>query len=168
MHRVFRLATCLIAGSVLLGCGHNDDDHEHRDHDHEHDDGGAETDSQGHAHAAKFGGTLVEIGDHFAQAEIVFDNEAGLLTVYFWDGHVESPRRMKAEWICVTFVGEGTVSRVNLAAQADALAGETVGNSSRFEAKIGFKGAKTLKGTITDLDFAGKKFTDVEFLVKAR
>ncbi|MEE8105037.1 MAG: hypothetical protein V3T86_05835 [Planctomycetota bacterium] len=159
MHRAFRLATYLIA-SLAFACGQNGDDH---------NTGSEKTDSQGHAHAAKFGGTLVEIGDHFAQAEIVFDNETGLITVYFWDGHVETPRRLKAKTIAATVTTPTGDVEVALAAQADALAGETIGNSSRFEAEVAaLKGADAVKGSFGPLDFAGKIFAEVKFSAKAR
>jgi len=166
MHRLHRLATCLIACTAIAGCRQEYDDH---DHEGGHGEGSEKTDSQGHAHAAKFGGTLVEIGDHFAQAEIVFDNDTGRITVYFWDGHVESPRRIKSKSIPATVTTPAGDVEVALAAQADALAGETIGNSSRFEAEVeALKGADTAIGLFGPVDFAGKIFAEVKFSAKAR
>lgn len=68
---------------------HDDHDHDHGHdhgsdgHDHDHDQGEA-------AHAAPHGGHLIEMGhEHQFHAELVEDQDAGALTIHFYDGDLQ-------------------------------------------------------------------------------
>src|SRR5688500_20202500 len=52
--------------------------------------------SGGHSHKAPHGGTLVEIGQHAYNVELVRDAAAGKLTAYVLDGHGENFIRITA------------------------------------------------------------------------
>lgn len=90
--------------------------------------------SDEHAHDAPRGGTLVELGEHFAFLEFVLDRGAGSLTVYVLDGEAEQSVRLAQPAVVVAFDAPEplTGQTLTLAAQASTLTGETVGDSSQF------------------------------------
>jgi hypothetical protein len=83
----------------------------------------------GHANDARYGGAMLEIGEHAAWIEMVHDAGSGRLTLYFWDAHVENALRLDGDAIEVR-IGE---TRLRLAPVADELTGERAGDTSRFE-----------------------------------
>lgn len=74
---------------VAFGCGDGGHGHDH-DHDHDHDHGELSTEDEHHVHIAPNGGTLLELGDHFANLEFVVDPKVGELTAYVLDDHAEN------------------------------------------------------------------------------
>ena len=92
-------------------------------------------DDSAHGHEGRYGGHLIELGDHLAWAEVVHDAEAGSVTMHIWDAHVTGPRRLKAKSIPLTVALEGGSLALQLEAVADKLTGDTVGDSARFEAR---------------------------------
>jgi len=118
----------------------------------------------GHAHTSPRGGTLVEIGDHVAQVDLVLDPAAGELHAYVMDGHASRAVRIAQETLAVT-VGEGTETfELPLAAAADPLSGETVGDTSHFSAvSERLKGRTTFSGRIGPIRVFGKDCEPVAF-----
>ena len=57
---------------------------------------------EGHVHKAPHGGTLLEVGEHAYNLELVRDTEAGKLTVYVLDGHAENFVRIAAPELQLT------------------------------------------------------------------
>jgi hypothetical protein len=55
---------------------------------HDHDDDGHD---HGHAHEPKHGGTLIELGDHEAFAEVKLDHDAGKATLWIYIGEDMKP-----------------------------------------------------------------------------
>lgn len=174
---------------VAAGCGDkhdHDHDHDHdghghshkhgdHDHDHDHGKGGHDHDEHkdhdhdkdghdhGHENDARFGGKMNEIGDHFAWAEALVDDEDGTLTIWMWDAHVENPMRLKAASLTLKTKLGGKDVELKLAARADELTGETVGNTQQFmveDARL--KGIKSLDGVIVKLEAKGSTFNDVK------
>src|SRR5690349_10658250 len=89
----------------------------------------------GHVHRAPHGGTLVELGEHTYNLELVRDADAGKLTAYVLDGHAENFIRIPAaSFELVAFAG-GERKTLTLRAVANSATGETVGNTSQFEAQ---------------------------------
>ena len=121
----------------------------------------AEEHEEGHAaHDPQYGGTLIELGAHEANIEIVLDAEAGKLTAYLWDAHVTGPARSDMKSIEVT-CGQGTFQLLPV---ANELTGETVGDTSKFEVTDEkLRGAKEVEGTIASLELMGLSFTETEF-----
>jgi hypothetical protein len=125
-------------------------------------------DDDGHtAHSAKYGGKLIEVGDHCANVEFVLNEEAGELTLHGHDAHAEHPKRLKQETIVATVTAGGETFDVTLNAQANELTGETVGDTSEF---VGthekLKGVHEFKIVIKDLEIGGEKHTietDLDF-----
>lgn len=143
LRRCLPIVAALFAATLLAlpACSPAEDEHAH-DHDHDsagHDhppDETAETSTDGHAHTAPHGGTLLPIGDHFAHLELVLD-EAGRLTLYILDGEAQGGIRVEHETLALEISeidGEPADFTLTLDPVASSLTGETVGDSSQFEA----------------------------------
>ena len=146
------LATALLC--TLAACAKKD---EHAGHDHS-----AHTQ---HAHAAPHGGTLIELGEHAFNVELVRDAATGKLTAYLLDGHAENFVRVSAPSFEITATVAGAKKTLTLVAVANAATGEKVGATSQFEATAdwlkttaGFNGVITAL-TIRDNAFKGVAFT---------
>src|SRR5688500_361660 len=115
--------------------------------------------SGGHTHRAPHGGTLVEVGDHAYNLELVRDPAAGKLTAYVLDGHAENFIRINAPSIeLVAFTG-GEKRPLTLRAVANPTTGETVGDTSQFEAQADWlKNTAEFPGEIPALEIRGTKF----------
>jgi hypothetical protein len=131
-----------------------------------------------HAHTAPQGGTLVELGDHFACLEIVHDRGEGALTAYVLDAHAKNPIRLDARAIQLDVIvrareggrdiaGAGNapvVHRLELAAMANALTGETIGDTSQFGVRAEeLKGVLKFRGKISRVDVRGIAFEILSF-----
>ncbi len=125
------------------------------------------TTASGHAHVAPHGGTLVAIGEHTYNLELVRDDDAGKLTVYVLDGHAENFVRIAAPAIELSAIAGGERRTLTLRAVANPATGETVGDTSQFEAQADWiKKAKTFPGEITGLDIRGNKFERVAYYLR--
>ncbi|MEX0741305.1 MAG: hypothetical protein WD079_00815, partial [Phycisphaeraceae bacterium] len=142
--RRWMMLSMIFAALTLAGCGAAADDHAdqaghaqgpHHDHDHDaHNDDHAD---HGHQHDAPHGGALVAIGDHFAHLEAVLDPETGQLTLYILDGDVQRGVRVAHEQLQLTIHevdGESATFDLTLEPVASGLTGETVGDTSQFQA----------------------------------
>ena len=67
----FRLGIAAATIVAVAACSGSEAGHEGHDH--------AAGEEHSHAHSAKFGGTLVELGDHFANIELTNDVNAETL-----------------------------------------------------------------------------------------
>lgn len=152
----------IVAALTLTGCGDGDDhDHDHG-HDHHH-----------HHHDAPHDGTLVALGDHGAHLEFLIDAEAGTMTMWVLDGEAEKPIRIANETVAVkvSWINPGLPDDPDpitadfvLAAQADELTGDTVGDSSRFFVKRGtIVWDKNLTITVEPLTIKGATYDNIEF-----
>ncbi len=123
-----------------------------------------------HVHTAPHGGLLVELGDHAYNVELVRDSAAGKLTAYLLDGHAENFIRIAAPSLNVTAYVNGARQTLSLAATANAMTGETVGNTSQFEATADWlKTAGDFNGEVGPVEIRGTKFAPAAFaLPKAR
>ena len=143
----------------LAGCDGHDDDRGHE----------PEPEEAAHVHHAKWGGQLIELGDHYATIEIVHDQAAGTLTAYVMDGHANQAVRLDARSIPVTLTVAGEDILLDLAPVADALTGETLGDTSRFEATAAvLKRIREFQGSIAKVRIHDEEFTDVAFTYKPR
>ncbi len=129
------------------------------------DQGGAS--SGGHTHTAPHGGALIELGDHAYNLELVRDSAAGKLTVYILDGHAENFIRIAAPEIELVAIAGGERRPLTLKAVANPATGETIGNTSQFEAQADWlKTTAEFPGTIAGLDIRGTKFNSVAIYLK--
>ena len=148
------LARSLLVALMLAGFGCSK----------KHDHGSA---SGGHAHTAPHGGTLVEIGQHAYNLELVRDAAAGKLTAYVLDGHAENFVRIAAASIELTAITGGERRTLSLKPVANPATGETIGNTSQFEAQADWlKSTGEFPGTISLLEIKGTRFENVSIYLK--
>lgn len=123
--------------------------------------------SGGHVHTAPHGGTLIEMGDHAYNLELVRDAAAGKLTVYILDGHAENFIRIAAHSIELVAIAGGERRPLTLQAVANPATGETVGNTSQFETRADWlKNTAEFPGTISSIDIRGTKFNGIAIYMK--
>jgi hypothetical protein len=147
------LATVLLCG--FSACAKKDD---HAGHDH--------SAHAAHVHTAPHGGTLVELGEHAFNLELVRDSAAGKLTAYVLDGHAEDFVRISAPSFTVTIAG--SKQSLTLVAVANAATGEKVGATSQFEVTAdSLKNTAALAGTIDSLTIRDNAFKSVSFSLPA-
>lgn len=147
----------LLALMVALGCGgcggHGDADG--------HEDGQAHA---GHVHQPKYGGTLVELGRHEGNVEVLLDPAAGKFTLYVLDAHAENFVRIPARTVSLVAEVGGNSRELVLQAVGNAATGETPGNTSQFEGTADWlKSAPPLTGRIPELTVQSKTYRDVRF-----
>lgn len=141
------LSFALVATVLLAGCSKSPDH---------------AASAGGHAHAAPHGGVLFEIGEHAYNLELVRDKSAGKLTAYLLDGHAENFVRIAAPSIELTAIAGGERRPLTLQAVANPATGETVGNTSQFEAQADWlKSVGEFAGTISTLEIKGTRFDNV-------
>lgn len=121
----------------------------------------------GHVHKAPHGGKLVELGQHAYNVELVRDIATGKLTAYLLDGHAENFIRIAAPAIEVTAFSGGQKRTLALQAVANTVTGETVGNTSQFEAQADWlKAGGELNGEIGAAEIRGTRFGPTAFQLK--
>lgn len=114
-----------------------------------------------HAHTAPHGGTLVELGEHAYNVELLRDRAAGKLTAWVLGSHAENFVRIKSPTIELVAMPNGQYTPLSLRAVAAPATGETVGDSSQFEAQADWlKTADEFAGIIT-VEIKGTKFEKV-------
>lgn len=152
--KTIRFAASLAVLCFAAGCAKKDADHDHAAH-------GA------HVHRAPHGGVLVELGEHAYNLEFVRESETGKLSAYVLDGHAENFIRIKAASFDVVANVGGEKKTLTLKAVANAATGETVGDTSQFDADAAWlKGTPAFDGVVVALDVRGSKFADVAFSLK--
>lgn len=121
----------------------------------------------GHVHRAPHGGTLVEVGQHAYNIELVRDPAAGKLTAYVLDGHAENFIRIAApSFDLVAFTG-GERRPVTLRAVANSATGETVGDTSQFEGQADWlKNTGEFPGEIPAVNIRGTTFQNVALYLR--
>lgn len=162
---------------LVVGCddGHNHKDHKdngahdhagHTDADGKHKDGKKPDGSgAGHKHAAPNGGTLIEIGEHYANVEVLLDNKEGHLTLFMLGAHAAKPAKLTQPSVEVTLSPEGG-EPIKLSAKP--LKSELTDTGSEGGASVYEVMDAKLKGlghfdiAIASLDILDKQFTDVK------
>jgi hypothetical protein len=126
--------------------------HNHADHDHAK-----------HFHTAPHGGTLVEIGEHAYNLELLRDPATGKLTAWVLDGHAENFVRIKAPSIELVAMPGGKFTPLSLKGVANPATGETATDTSQFEVQADWlKTAGEFAGIFT-IEIKGTKFEKVAF-----
>lgn len=125
--------------------------------------GGNGEEHGGHVHSAPHGGTLVELGEHAYNLELVRDTAAGTLTAYVLDGHAENFVRITSPTLELIAMPGGMYTPVTLKAVANPSTGETIGDTSQFEAQADWlKTADEFAGIIT-VEIRGMRFEQMAF-----
>ena len=165
---------CVSLTALGLACGgSHDHDHDHanghdhdhdHDHDHAHGDGDHSHGDGGHAHQPKYGGTPIELGEHQYHAELLRDAEAGKMKAWLLDGHLENFIRVKTESFELKATVGGKTETLTFLAMPNSATGETVGDTSYFEAQADWlKETGEFAAEIVSLDIRGSKFEGVTF-----
>jgi hypothetical protein len=117
-----------------------------------------------HEHHPPHGGTAIVLGNETYHLELVLDAGTGRLTAYVLDGEMENFVRVKAPAIEIVATVGAESHPLTLRAMANAATGETVGDTSQFEANAGWlKTAATFDGRLVALEIRGTKFENVAF-----
>jgi hypothetical protein len=117
----------------------------------------------GHVHVAPHGGTLVELGEHAYAVELVRDDAAGRLTAYVFDGHVEKSIRITSPTLELIAMPGGSYTPVSMKAVANPITGETIGDTSQFEASAEWlKTAGEFAGIFT-IEIRGTRYEQVAY-----
>lgn len=135
---------------ALTSCGNHDD---------AADGGGG-----GHTHDPLFGGALVELGDHFANLEVVYDADAGALDLYLLDGHAEKAVKGPQVQMSLILTDGETAHELVAEPQVSELAGNVVGSSSRFRVvSEDIKGLDAFDMVVGRIEIMGSLFENVEY-----
>jgi hypothetical protein len=120
--------------------------------------------TQGHHHHPPHGGTPVVLGDEDYHIELVLDREAGKLQAYVLDDEMEDFVRVAAPSIVITATSGGPARELVLAAVANPVTGETVGDTSLFEAQADWlRTATQFDGMLRTITIRGATYTGVKF-----
>jgi hypothetical protein len=145
MKSPLRLVFIVLAAFAVVGCGR---------HDH-----AAEKTGGGHAHTAPHGGVLIEVGEHAYNLELLRDPAAGRLMVWVLDGHAENFVRIKSPALEATVASGSEKKSLSLKAVANPATGETVGDTSQFEAQADWlKGSLPVEVAFAPLEIKGRRF----------
>jgi hypothetical protein len=119
-----------------------------------------------HEHHAPHKGSLQVLGEEFSHYEMVLDAATGKLTVYVLDGEAEQAVRVKQKQLVFKLKARGATGepvKVVAKAVANELTGETVGNTSQFEAQVpSLKGASAFDGTLVLGQVKGQTFKNLK------
>jgi hypothetical protein len=117
-----------------------------------------------HEHHTPHGGTAVELGNEEYHLELVLDLTTGRLQAYVLDGEMENFVRIAAESFEITAQQPGHETQLVLKAVPNRATGETVGDTSQFEAQADvLKSATNFNATLKQLTVRGKVYSDVKF-----
>jgi hypothetical protein len=142
---------------LALSCGKKADDHDH----------GSHAAHSGHAHTAPHGGVLAEVGAHAYNIEFLRDSASGTLSAYLLDGHAENFVRIKATSFDAVANLKGEKRPLTFKAAANAATGETVGDTSQFDAQADWlKSAGAFEITIPALEIRGTQFKSITATLK--
>jgi hypothetical protein len=116
-----------------------------------------------HVHVAPHGGTLVEIGEHAYNVELLRDAASGKLTAWILDAHADDFVRIKAPSLALDTTVAGTKKILTLAAVANPATDEKIGDTSQFEVQADWlKSADKFAGTFT-VEIRGTVYKDVAY-----
>ena len=139
-----------VLGWVGFGCNKGDQDHDHE--------------TGHHAHQPKNGGQLIEVGNHQFNLEILPDPALGRFTIWVLDAHAENYVRIPVRSLELTLQTGGAEHLLSFPAIANPASGETVGDTSQFEAAAEWlKSVRNLTGTVRGLVIRGHPFGDLPF-----
>lgn len=128
--------------------------------------GGHDHAAHKHVHVAPHGGTLIELGEHAYNLELLRDPASGKITAWVLDGHAENFVRIPAPSFEMIATVAGAARPLTFIAVANAATDETVGNTSQFEAMADWlKTADAFDAVIPTLTIKGNVYTRVTFTV---
>ena len=149
--RVLSIPASIVVAVLLAGCG------EHRD----------QTDAakpHKHEHTPPHGGTPVVLGHEEFHLELVLDAVGGRLTGFVLDGEMENFVRISAPSFVIRLDTPKTQGPLVFQAVPNLATGETVGDTSQFEARADWlKSTPTFDAVLPALTVRTKTYTNVVF-----
>lgn len=146
----------VLAAVALLATACSKSDHAAHDHD-------KKSAHSAHDHVAPHGGTLVEIGDHAYNVELLRDAASGKLTAWILDAHADDFVRIKVPSLALDTTVAGTKKILTLAAVANPATDEKIGDTSQFEVQADWlKTAGSFSGIFT-VEINGAVYKDVAY-----
>lgn len=128
-------------------------------HNHDHDHAG-----HGHHHTPPHGGTAVALGKEEFHLEFVLDATNATLQAYVLDGHLENYIRVTNATLNIVASMDGPPKALAFQAVASTASGETVGDTSFFEARAEWlRTATKFDGVLDEITIRGKKFEKIAF-----
>lgn len=122
-----------------------------------------------HAHQAPHGGTLVELGHHQFNLELLHDPAVGALTVHVLNDHASGIVRLDALELPVVLRVDGAERRLLLRPVENRLSSETAGDSSVFSAQADWlRLAAGLEGYFPAITIRGLRFEQVRFSIPGK
>jgi hypothetical protein len=117
-----------------------------------------------HVHHPPHGGTPVVLGDEVYHLELVLDAPDGVLQAYIFDGELENFIRSAVPSIEIDATVAGEQRTLVLAAVPNPATGETVGDTSLFQAQADWlKSTRDFDGVVRSVTIRGTTFTGVKF-----
>jgi hypothetical protein len=117
-----------------------------------------------HVHQAPHGGTPVVLGDEAYHLEFVRDATTGTLQAYVFDGELENFIRSSMLSFDIVTTINGTPQTLTLKAVPNPATGETVGDTSLFEAQADWlKTNPSFDAVLKSLTIRGTTFSGVPF-----
>ncbi len=117
-----------------------------------------------HEHHPPHGGTPVVLGDEVYHVELVLDAPAGKLQAFVLDGELENFIRSTAPSFEVVAAVNGESKTLVFLPVANPATGETVGDTSLFEAQADWlKSTKEFDAALKTLTVRGTVFSEVKF-----
>jgi hypothetical protein len=117
-----------------------------------------------HHHHPPHGGTLVTLGEEEYHVELVLDDSAGKLQAFVFDGELENFVRSTSARIVIDTAVGGRRQELAMDAVPNAETGETVGDTSLFEASADWlKTTPKFEGVLREVTIRGTTYTNVKF-----
>lgn len=117
-----------------------------------------------HEHKPPHGGAPVELGEEENHVEFVLDAASGKLQAFVMDGELEKFVRIAAPALEVTAKVSGREEKLIFQPVANNATGETVGDTSLFEAQAEWlKTAPVFDAVLKEITVHGKTHTNVAF-----
>ncbi len=118
-----------------------------------------------HEHHPPHHGTLVVLGEEFSHVELLLDPSTGELDAFVLDGEAENPVRISQSSLQILVKGQGKDWALKLKPIANALTGETVGDTSQYQIiSPKLKGTARFQGEFVRINARGTNFKNVWFL----
>jgi len=117
-----------------------------------------------HEHVPPHHGTPIVLGNEEYHVELVLDAAAGKLQAYVMDGELENFVRVQQPSFEVVASHQGHEDTLIFKAVANHATGETVGDTSQFEAQADWlRTEKEFDGILKALSVRGSKYEEIQF-----
>jgi len=117
-----------------------------------------------HEHRPPHGGTPVVLGEEVYHLELLRDAATGKLQAYVFDGELENFIRSSVPSFEIMAIVKGAPQNLVLQAVANPATGETVGDTSLFEAQADWlKMTPMFEATLKSITIRGTTFREVKF-----